>query len=193
MFFWKLHFLWIICAGDIFNPAPLPLKDSFGMHSDLRWTCKTWKKLQVSLKCRINLNSEIDNCTSSSLIAKCYLLSSPSLLTYSDLFMPNCQFTFPPSSMVGISKLCRILIKLSLDSSVNLIQGHQGKAFCFTTGCTLCTSSKRNILFAYRKSSSDLSPLGMNNSPDLGRETAVISKSLTALSQSVLKPLFPLI
>lgn len=33
----------------------------------------------------------------------------------------------------------------------------------------------------------------MNKSPDLGREAAVISKLLSALSQSVLKPLFPLI
>ena len=33
----------------------------------------------------------------------------------------------------------------------------------------------------------------MKNSPDLGRETAVISKLLAALSQNVLKPFFPLI
>lgn len=33
----------------------------------------------------------------------------------------------------------------------------------------------------------------MNNSPDLGRETAVISKLLAAFSQNVLKPFFPLI
>lgn len=95
--------------------------------------------------------------------------------------------------MASISKLRRILIKLSLNSSGIWPKDTKGKLSVSPLGAHHVHHQKEMFCLLTERVVVDLSPLGMNNSPDLGRETAVISKLLTALSQSVLKPLFPLI